>query len=138
MAITSIRVVTIGEMQMSGNPGASTGSPVFSTAEIAEVVNARANEASAHAEMFRIRALRDRGQADSAVGLRYRALWVGVTLHRSQRACSVLSREMLAALDAREAAWDGLQQERARLSVDLAFGPEDGATMEGAGSPLPR
>lgn len=122
---------------MSGNTGATTGSSVFTAAQIAEVVNARADEAPAHAEMFRIRTQADRGSTGAVAMLRYRALWVGVSQRRS-RSRTALCREVLAALDDVQAAQDALDEERARQAVESAFDPEDGVTVEGVGSPLPR
>ncbi len=100
---------------------------------VAEVADRLLREQPLLAEMGRIRAAHSRCVTTDCDRLRYRALWLGLALYRSPalraQPCSGILRE-LALRDERLA---DLDQERARVAVETAFGPDD-SPIEEAGS----
>lgn len=118
---------------MSRTVGTRTEPSPLATA-VADALRARCWESAAHEDMRLIRFRMAQGLAGADELLHYRALWVALSLRRSDSCRPRLDPQVLAAAAACRAARAALADEHARVAIESAFGPEDDAPMEGAAS----
>ena len=107
-------------------------------AHVSEALHSLECEASAHAEMHRIKVLHQHGLAGLVEQRRYSGLWLALALRRSASSRARVPAAMAVAADNWHREFDALQHERTRAAVDAAFASDDDAPLSDAGSPLPR
>jgi hypothetical protein len=119
---------------MNGDVLAPTGP---SLAEVVAHVLGHRPAGAADEDLRLIRERHRMGVATPDELLRYRSLWVAKALRCTACNRPPLSEDVVDAVRRYQDARDALQQERARVAVDAAFEPEDGARIEGS-APQPR